>query len=73
MTHQEYLTDFIKTIKEKRVSVAECFRRQNLLTVDLLTGDKQSVPKLPHPPLVPLPFELLTKSRILSLYDQQLD
>ena len=71
MTHQEYLTDFIKTIKEKRISVAERFREQNLHreSVDLLTGDKQSVPKLPHPPLVPLPFEPLTKIQILSLYD----
>ncbi len=63
--------DLIKTIKEKRVSVAERFRRQNLSgePVDLLTGDKQSVPRLPHPPLVPLPFEPLTKSQILSLYN----
>ena len=68
MTHQEYLTDFIKATKAKRVSVAERFHRQNLPTVDLLTGDKESVP-LPHPPLVPLPFEPLTKSQILSLYD----
>ena len=71
MTHQEYLTDFIKTIKEKRISVAERFRKQNLRKepVDLLTGDKQSVPKLPHPPLVPLPFGPLMKSQILGLYD----
>ena len=69
MTHQEYLTDFIKATKAKRVSVAERFHRQNLPTVGLLTGDKQLVPRLPHPPLVPLPFEPLTKSQILSLYD----
>ncbi len=71
MTHQEYLTDFIKTIKEKRISVDERFREQNLNRepVDLLTGDKYLIPKLPHPPLVPLPFEPLTKIQILSLYD----
>ena len=58
-------------MKPKRVSVAERFRRQSLPRepVDLLTEDKQSVPKLPHPPLVPLPFEPLTKSQILSLYN----
>ena len=65
MTRQEYLTDFIKTIKEKRTSVAERFREQ----MDLLIGDKYLIPKLPHPPLVPLPFEPLTKTQILSLYD----
>ncbi len=56
--------DLTKTIKEKRVSVAERFRGQNLRKdpADLLTGNKQSVPKLPHPPLVPLPFEPLTKT-----------
>ena len=70
MTHQEYLTDFIKTIKEKRVQ-AERFREQNFRKepADLLTGDKCLIPKLPHPPLVPLPFEPLTKIQILSLYD----
>ncbi len=52
-------------MKPKRISVAEPFRRQ----MDLLTGDKQLVPKLPHPPLVPLPYESLTKTQILSLYD----
>ncbi len=52
-------------MKPKRILVAERFHRQ----MDLLTGDKQLVPKLPHPPLVPLPFEPLTKSQILSLYD----
>ncbi len=58
-------------MKPKHISVAERFRKQNLRKepVDLLTGDKQSVAKLPHPPLVPLPFEPLTKSQILSLYD----
>ncbi len=63
--------DLIKTTKPKRISVAERFCKQNLRKepVDLLTGDKQSVPRLPHPPLVPLPFEPLTKSQILSLYD----
>ncbi len=62
--------DLIKTIKEKRVSVAERFCRENLSRepVDLLTGDKETVPRFP-PPLVPLPFEPLTKSQILSLYD----
>ena len=61
MTHQEYLTDFIKATKAKRVSVAERFRRQNLPTVDLLTGDKDLRETLP--------FEPLTQSQILSLYD----
>ncbi len=58
-------------MKPKHISVAERFCRQNLPRgpVDLLTGDKQLVPELPHPPLVPLPFEPLTKSQILSLYD----
>ncbi len=58
-------------MKPKRISVAERFRKQNLHKepVDLLTGDKQSVPKLLHSPLVPLPFEPLTKTQILSLYD----
>ncbi len=58
-------------MKPKRISVAERFRKQNLHKepADLLTGDKSPIPKLPHPPLVPLPFEPLTKSQILSLYD----
>ncbi len=65
-------------MKPKRISVAKRFRKQNLCKepVDLLTGDKfglQSVPKLQHPPLVPLPFESLTKSQILSLYDMPLN
>ncbi len=52
-------------MKPKRILVAERFRRQ----MDLLTGDKYLITKLPHPPLVPLPFEPLTKTQILSLYD----
>ncbi len=58
-------------MKPKRISVAERFCEQNLVKepVDLLTGDKKPIPHLPHPPLVPLPFEPLTKSQILSLYD----
>ena len=53
-------------MKPKRISVAERFREQNLHKepVDLLTGDKRPILRLPHPPLVPL-----TKSQILSLYD----
>ncbi len=71
MTHQEYLMDLTKAMKPKRISVAERFRRQNLSRepVDLLTGDKQTVPYFHHPPPIPLPFGLLTKSQILSLYD----
>ncbi len=58
-------------MKPKRVSVTERFCEQNLYKepVYLLTGDKRPIPHLPHPPLVPLPFEPLTKSQILSLYD----
>ena len=58
-------------MKPKRISVAEHFHEQNLRKepVDLRMGDKKPIPKLPHPPLVPLPFEPLTKSQILSLYD----
>ena len=58
-------------MKPKRVLVDEPFRRQNLRRepVDLLTGDKNTVPRFP-PPLVPLPFEPLKKSQILSLYDR---
>ncbi len=57
--------------RPKRVSVAERFRKQNLLRepVDLLTGDNSPIPKF-HLPLIPLPFEQLTKSQILSLYDK---
>ncbi len=55
--------------RPKRISVAERFCRQNLPTEDLLTGDKESIPK-PPPLLIPLPFEPLTKSQILSLYDE---
>ncbi len=39
--------------RPKRISVAERFRRQNLSTVDLLTGDNSPIPKF-HPPLIPL-------------------
>ncbi len=52
-------------MKPKRISVAERFRKQ----MDLLTGDKRPIPKLPIPPLIPLPSELLAKSQILGLYD----
>ena len=52
-------------MKPKRISVAERFRKQ----MDLLTGDKRPTPKLPLPPLIPLPFRILTKSQILGLYD----
>ncbi len=62
-------------MKPKRISVAERFRKQNLHKepADLLTGDKEPILYLPHPPLVSLPFEPLTKSQILSLYDISLD
>ena len=70
MEYQKYLSsDFAKAMKPERISVAERFRRQNLPTEDLLTGDMEPLPRLP-PPLVPLPFEPLTKSQILSLYDK---
>ncbi len=63
--------DLTKTTKPMRISVAERFREQNLRKepADLLTGDKNPIPKLPHPLLVQLPFEPLTKTQILSLYD----
>ena len=51
-------------MKPKRVSVAERFRKQ----MDLLTGDKKPIPKLPFP-LISLPPEKLSKSQILKLYD----
>ena len=56
-------------MRVKLLFYTERFCKQNphKEPVDLLTGDKQSVPKLLHPPLVPLPFEPLTKSQILSL------
>ncbi len=40
-------------MKPKRISVAERFHEQNLRKepADLLTGDKQLVPRLPHPPV----------------------
>ena len=41
-------------MKPKRVSVAERFRKQ----MDLLTGDKRPIPKLPFP-LISLPPEKL--------------
>ena len=43
MTHQEYVTDLIKTTKPKTISVAERFRRQNLPRepVDLLEISNQ--------------------------------
>ena len=75
MKNQEYPSlDITKVMISERISVAERFRRQNLRRepVDLLTGEKESVPKLPHPLLVPSPFEPLTKSQILSLYDRPL-
>ncbi len=57
--------------KPKRISVAERFRRRNQSRepADLLTGDNSPIPKF-HPPLIPLPFEPLTKSQILRLYDK---
>jgi hypothetical protein len=54
--------------KAERMSVAERFRKQ----MDLLTGDKESIPKNLHQPLIPLPPsppKKLTKSQILSLYN----
>ena len=52
-------------MKPKRVSVAEHFRKQ----MDLLTGDKRPIPKLPFP----LPLEKLSKSQILKLYDENFE
>ncbi len=51
-------------MKPKRILVAERFKKQ----MDLITGDKRPIPKLPFP-LIPLPPEKLSKSQILSLYD----
>ncbi len=71
MENQEYFSSGLtKAMKPKHISLAECFRKQNLSRepVDLLTGDNSPIPKFP-PPLVPLPFEPLRKSQILSLYD----
>ncbi len=51
-------------MKPKRISVADRFKKQ----MDLLTGDKKPIPKLPFP-LIPLPPEKLSKSQILNLYD----
>ncbi len=56
----------MESTKPKRISVAERFRKQ----MDLLTGDKKPIPWNLHFPLISLPFELLTKSQIMSLYDQ---
>ncbi len=60
------------SMKPKRVSVAERFRKQ----MDLLTGDKKPIselflhrPLIPLPPLPPSPPKRLTKSQIMSLYD----
>ena len=55
----------MESMKVKRMSVAERFRKQ----MDLLTGDKRPIPRNLHFPLI-LPFGLLTKSQIMSLYDQ---
>ena len=59
----------MESMKVKRVSVAERFRKQ----MDLLTGDKKPIPELfLHQPLIPLPPSppvKLTKSQIMSLYD----
>ena len=55
--------------KVKQMSVAQRFRSQ----MDLLTGDKKPIPKNLHQPLIPLPPSpptKLTKSQILSLYDE---
>ncbi len=65
----------MENTKPKRMSVAERFRKQ----MDLLTGDKKPIPKNLHLPLIPLPPsppsppsppKKLTKSQILSLYDE---
>ncbi len=63
--------DLREFLRPKRVSVAERFHRLNLdkRPEDLLTGDKEPTPTLP-PPLIPSPYEPLTKSQILSLYDK---
>ena len=56
----------MESMKVKRMSVAERFRKQ----MDLLTGDKKPISELSlHQPLIPLPPKKLTKSQILSLYD----
>ena len=51
-------------MKPKCISVADRFKRQ----MDLLTGDKKPIPKLPFP-LISLPPEKLSKSQILKLYN----
>ena len=45
-------------------TVAERFRGQ----MDLLTGVKKPIPRLPFP-LISIPPEKLTKSQIMALYD----
>ncbi len=69
MSFKDFAKAMREVMKPKRISVAERFRRQNLPTEDLLTGHKEPVPRFPLP-LVSLPFEPLTKSQILSLYDK---
>ena len=56
----------MESTKPKRISVAERFLKQ----MDLLTEDKKPFPWNLHFPLIPLPSEILTKSQIMSLYDQ---
>ena len=62
----------MESMKVKRMSVAERFRKQ----MDLLTGDKKPIselslhqPLIPLPPLPPPPPVKLTKSQIMDLYD----
>ena len=59
----------MESMKVKRMSVAERFRKQ----MDLLTGDKKPISELslhqPLIPLPPLPPVKLTKSQIMCLYD----
>ena len=52
-------------MKPKRISVADLRKEP----ADLLTGDKQSVPKLPHPPLVSEFSLMAQRVMVLSLYD----
>ena len=60
-----------KVAGTKRVSVAERLTEHSLARKekDLLTGNEETIPTLP-PPLIPLPYEPLTKSQILSLYNK---
>ncbi len=59
----------MKSMKAKRMSVAQRFRSQ----MDLLTGDKKPISELslrqPLIPLPPSPPVKLTKSQIMDLYD----